>query len=125
MRSSSRMLADTDKKIADLYGMIHPESDPAVTVRAVYVADSNEKIRLILTYPPTAGRNFSKILRTIDSPQLTDEERVSTPVNWTPGEPVIIFPALSEEEANERFPQRWKRLTLYLRFVQLSNERTR
>ncbi|MEO9630144.1 MAG: redoxin domain-containing protein, partial [Sulfitobacter sp.] len=72
------MLADADRKIADLYGMIHPEIDPAVTVRAVYVVDSNKKIRLILTYPPTAGRNFAEILRTIDSLQLTDEERVST-----------------------------------------------
>ncbi|MEP0315657.1 peroxiredoxin [Hyphomonas sp.] len=119
------MLADADRKIADLYGMIHPEIDPAVTVRAVYVVDSNKKIRLILTYPPTAGRNFAEILRTIDSLQLTDEERVSTPVDWTPGEPVIISPALSDEEANERFPQGWKALKPYLRIVQLPNERTR
>lgn len=119
------MLADADRKIADLYGMIHPESDPAVTVRAVYVVDSNKKIRLILTYPPTAGRNFAEILRTIDSLQLTDEESVSTPVNWTPGEPVIISAALSDEEANERFPQGWKALKPYLRIVQLPNERTR
>ena len=119
------MLADADRKIADLYGMIHPESDPALTVRAVYVVDSNKKIRLILTYPPTAGRNFAEILRTIDSLQLTDKERVSTPVNWTPGEPVIISPALSDEEANERFPQGWKAFKPYLRIVQLPNERTR
>jgi alkyl hydroperoxide reductase subunit AhpC len=88
-------------------------------VRAVYVIDPNKKIRLILTYPPSAGRNFQEILRTIDSLQLTDGEKVSTPVNWTPGQPVIISPSLSTEQAKERFPQGWKELKPYLRMVQL------
>jgi alkyl hydroperoxide reductase subunit AhpC len=113
------MLADPDKKVATLYGMIHPEADPTVTVRAVYVIDPAKKIRLILTYPPSAGRNFAEILRTIDSLQLTDGQKVATPVNWQPGQPVIIVPSLGKEEAKARFPQGWKELKPYLRVVQL------
>jgi alkyl hydroperoxide reductase subunit AhpC len=113
------LIADVGGKVASLYGMIHPESDPNVTVRAVYVIDPNKKIRLSLTYPPSAGRNFAEILRTIDSLQLTDGEKVSTPVNWVPGEPVIISPSLSNEQAKERFPPGWKELRPYLRVVQL------
>jgi alkyl hydroperoxide reductase subunit AhpC len=115
------MLADTDKKVANLYGMIHAATDPNVTVRAVYVIDPNKKIRLSLTYPPSAGRNFSEILRAIDSLQLTDNQKVSTPVNWQPGQPVIISPSLSDEQAKERFPQGWKELRPYLRMVQLQD----
>ena len=115
------MLADSDKKVATLYGMIHEETDPTVTVRAVYVIDPNKKVRLTLTYPPSAGRNFSEILRAIDSLQLTDNEKVSTPVNWVPGEPVIISPSLTEEQARERFPQGWKELKPYLRMVELTS----
>jgi alkyl hydroperoxide reductase subunit AhpC len=114
------MIADADKKVANLYGMIHPDSDPALTVRAVYVIDPSKKIRLILTYPPSAGRNFAEILRTIDSLQLTDGEKVATPVNWQPGQPVIIVPSLSNDDAKARFPQGWKELKPYLRVVQLA-----
>lgn len=114
------MLADTDKKVANLYGMIHAETDPTVTVRAVYVIDPNKKVRLSLTYPPSAGRNFAEILRAIDSLQLTDSQKVSTPVNWEPGQPVIISPALSDDDAKKRFPQGWKELKPYLRVVQLA-----
>jgi alkyl hydroperoxide reductase subunit AhpC len=114
------MIADNDKKVANLYGMIHAATDPTVTVRAVYVVDPNKKIRLILTYPPSAGRNFAEILRSIDSLQLTDNEKVSTPVNWEPGQPVIISPSLTTEQAKERFPQGWKELRPYLRMVQLA-----
>jgi hypothetical protein len=103
----------------NLYGMIHPDSDPSVTARAVYVVDPQKKIRLILTYPPGAGRNFQEILRSIDSLQLTDREKVSTPVNWQPGQPVIISPSVSNEQAKTRFPQGWKELKPYLRIVQL------
>src|SRR3546814_238239 len=92
------MIADDDKKVSALYEMIHPDSDPTYTVRAVYVIDPNKKIRLILTYPPSAGRNFAEILRAINSLQLTDGEKVSTPVNWEPGQPVIIR---SEEHTSE------------------------
>ena len=116
------MLADADKKVSNLYGMIHPESDPALTVRSVYVIDPAKKIRLILTYPPSAGRNFAEILRTIDSLQLTDREKVATPVNWQPGQPVIIVPSLTDAQAKERFPQGWKQLRPYLRVVQLADK---
>lgn len=114
------LIADADGKVALLYGLIHPDTDPNVTVRAVYVIDSNKKIRLILTYPPSAGRNFAEILRAIDSLQLTDSEKVSTPVNWEPGQPVIIAPSLSDEQARARFPQGWKEVRPYLRIVDLS-----
>lgn len=113
------ILADADQKVATLYGMIHPESDPTLTVRAVYVIDPAKKIRLILTYPPSAGRNFEEILRTIDSLQLTDREKVATPVNWRRGEPVIIVPSLSDEDAKIRFPQGWETQKPYLRVVRL------
>ena len=114
------MLADQDRKVAALYGMIHPETDASVTVRSVFVIDPNKKIRLILIYPPSAGRNFGEILRTIDSLQLTDTQKVSTPVNWEPGQPVIISPAVTDEQAKERFPQGWKELRPYLRMVELA-----
>ena len=114
------MLADHDKRVAGLYGMIHPETDASVTVRSVFVIDPNKKIRLMLTYPPSAGRNFSEILRTIDSLQLTDNQKVSTPVNWEPGQPVIISPSLTDAQAKERFPQGWKELRPYLRVVELA-----
>lgn len=114
------MLADNDKRVAGLYGMIHPETDAAVTVRSVFVVDPAKKIRLMLTYPPSAGRNFGEILRTIDSLQLTDTQKVSTPVNWEPGQPVIISPSLTDEQARERFPQGWKELRPYLRVVELA-----
>ena len=113
------ILADADQKVSSLYGMIHPESDPTLTVRAVYVIDPNKRIRLILTYPPSAGRNFVEILRAIDSLQLTDNEKVATPVNWKKGEPVIIVPSLSDAQAKDRFPQGWQTLKPYLRVVQL------
>lgn len=114
------MVADIDAKVANLYGMIHPETDPTATVRPLFVIDPNKKIRLILTYPPSAGRNFAEVLRTIDSLQLTDRQKVSAPVNWEPGERVIISPTLTDEQARERFPQGWETLRPYLRMVQLS-----
>jgi alkyl hydroperoxide reductase subunit AhpC len=113
------ILGDADQKVSSLYGMIHPESDATLTVRAVYVVDPNKKIRLILTYPPSAGRNFQEILRTIDSLQLTDNEKVATPVNWRQGDPVIIVPSLSDEDAKARFPQGWETQKPYLRVVRL------
>jgi alkyl hydroperoxide reductase subunit AhpC len=99
--------------------MIHPQSDPAVTVRSVFVIDPLKKVRLILTYPPSAGRNFAEVLRTIDSLQLTDRRSVATPVNWQPGQPVIVSPNLSNEEAARQFPQGYKTLKPYLRIVDL------
>ncbi len=114
------VLADADRKVSELYGMIHPAADPAVTVRTVFVIDPAKKVRLMLTYPPSTGRNFREILRTIDSLQLTDAHKVATPVNWEQGEPVIIVPSLSDAEAKQRFPQGWKTLKPYLRVVDLA-----
>lgn len=113
------LLADADKRVANLYGMIHPDSDPAVTVRAVFLIDPSKRIRLILIYPPSAGRNFAEIVRAIDSVQTGDRAKVSTPVNWEPGKPAIISPALTNEQAKERFPQGWQELRPYLRMVDL------
>ncbi len=111
------IIADHDKKVSDLYGFIHPEADPAVTVRSVFVIDPNKKVRLIITYPPSTGRNFQEILRVVDSLQLTDNHKVATPVNWKDGDDVIIVPSLSDEDAKTRFPEGWKTLKPYLRVV--------
>jgi alkyl hydroperoxide reductase subunit AhpC len=111
------IVADPDRKVADLYGMIHPAHDQVHTVRTVFVIDPKKTIRLLITYPQTTGRNFDEILRVIDSLQLTDSHKVATPVNWQQGEEVIIVPAVSDDEARTRFPQGWKALTPYLRLT--------
>lgn len=111
------VIADADKSVSGKYDMIHPEADPAVTVRTVYVIDANKKVRLTLTYPPSTGRNFAEVLRVIDSLQLTDAHKVATPVNWKAGEDVIIVPAVKDDEARERFPEGWKAPKPYLRIV--------
>jgi alkyl hydroperoxide reductase subunit AhpC len=111
------VIADGDKIVSALYGMIHPAADPALTVRSVFVIDPNKKVRLTLTYPPSTGRNFAEILRVIDSLQLTDAHKVATPVNWQYGDDVIIVPSLSDEDAKQRFPGGWKTLKPYLRVV--------
>jgi alkyl hydroperoxide reductase subunit AhpC len=116
------MLADADRKVSGLYDMVHPEADPLLTVRSVFVIDPNKKIRLILVYPPSTGRNFQEILRAIDSLQLTDKHKVATPVNWQQGQPAIIVPSLSNEDAKLRFPQGWKELKPYLRIVELPKD---
>jgi thioredoxin-dependent peroxiredoxin len=113
------IIADADQTVSKLYDMVHPLADPTVTVRTVFVIDPAKKVRLTMTYPPSAGRNFLEILRAVDSLQLTDREKVSTPVNWNPGEPVIIAPSLSDADAKARFPQGWKTLKPYLRVVEL------
>ncbi|MEX0950721.1 MAG: peroxiredoxin, partial [Gammaproteobacteria bacterium] len=108
------MIADPDRKVADLYGMIHPNASDTLTVRSVFIIDPNKKIRLTMTYPASAGRNFNEILRVIDSLQLTDKHKVATPVNWQPGDDCIIVPAVSDEDAKQLFPQGWKTLKPYL-----------
>lgn len=115
------MIADPDGRVSALYDMIHPDSDPNVTVRSVFVIDPAKKVRLILTYPPSTGRNFDEILRAIDSLQLTDARSIATPVNWAPGEAVVISPKMSEEEAARQFPQGYKTLKPYLRIVDLQS----
>jgi alkyl hydroperoxide reductase subunit AhpC len=111
------IVADPDRKVARLYGMIHPKHDEVYTVRTVFVIDPQKKIRLTITYPQTAGRNFDEILRVIDSLQLTDGYSVSTPVNWKPGEDVIIVPSVTDEAAKTKFPKGWKALKPYLRLT--------
>jgi thioredoxin-dependent peroxiredoxin len=111
------IIADPQKKVAALYDMMHPAHDEVFTVRTVFVIDPAKKIRLMITYPQTTGRNFDEILRVIDSLQLTDKHRVATPVNWKQGEDVIIVPAVSDEEAKKKFPNGWKALKPYLRLT--------
>ena len=113
------MISDADRTVSTLYGMIHPEADAALTVRSVFVIDPGKKVRLTLTYPPSAGRNFPEILRVIDSLQLSDAHKVATPVNWQPGDPAIIMGSVSDAEAKERFPQGWDAKKPYLRVVDL------
>jgi len=109
------LIADPDREIADLYGMIHPQADDTLTVRSVFVIGSDKKVKLTLTYPASTGRNFEEILRVIDSLQLTADHSVATPVNWQHGEDVIIVPSLSDEEAREKFPKGWETVKPYLR----------
>jgi thioredoxin-dependent peroxiredoxin len=111
------IIADPERKVANMFGMMHPAHDEVYTVRTVFVIDPAKKIRLMITYPQTTGRNFDEILRVIDSLQLTDGFKVATPVNWKPGEDVIIVPAVSDDEARGRFPKGWKTLKPYLRLT--------
>ena len=111
------LLADADRKVSDLYGMIHPNANDTLTVRSVFVIDPNKKLRLTITYPAATGRNFDEILRVIDSLQLTDKNKVATPVNWKHGEDCIIVPSLSNDDAKKLFPDGWKELKPYLRLV--------
>lgn len=111
------VIADADKKVADLYEMIHPNANDTFTVRSVFVIGPDKKVKLTLTYPASTGRNFPEILRVIDSLQLTAKYSVATPVNWKDGDDVIIVPAVSDEAAKEKFPGGWKTLKPYLRIV--------
>lgn len=111
------LLADADRSVSKLYGMLHPNASDTLTVRSVFVIDPEKKVRLTLTYPASTGRNFAEILRTIDSLQLTDKHNVATPVDWVQGDDVIIVPSLSDDEAKERFPKGWRALKPYLRIT--------
>lgn len=109
------MIADPDKTVADLYGMIHPNANDTATVRSVFIIGPDKKVKLLLTYPASTGRNFDEILRVIDSLQLTAKHKVATPADWKQGDDVIITPAVSDEEARERFPDGWEAKKPYLR----------
>ena len=111
------LIADPDRKIAGLYGMIHPKADDTLTVRSVFVIGPDKKLKLTLTYPASTGRNFEEILRAIDSLQLTAVYSVATPSDWKRGEDVIIVPSLSDDQARKKFPGGWKALKPYLRLV--------
>jgi thioredoxin-dependent peroxiredoxin len=116
------ILADPDKKVSDLYDMIHPNANAKVTVRTVFVIDPNKKLRLSLTYPPSAGRNFDEILRVIDSLQLTDNYSVATPADWKDGDDVVVVPTIPTEEARQKFPKGVTELKPYLRVTPQPNK---
>lgn len=111
------LIADSDRKVADAYDMIHPSANDTFTVRSVFVVGPDKKVKLTLTYPASTGRNFDEILRVIDSLQLTAKHKVATPANWKDGEEVIIVPAVSDADAKTQFPEGWKALKPYLRLV--------
>lgn len=111
------ILADDDKKVSDLYGMIHPNANAKLTVRTVFVIDPQKKLRLTITYPPSTGRNFQEILRVIDSLQLTDNYSVATPVNWKDGDDVVVVPSIPTEEAKQKFPKGVTEIRPYLRMT--------
>ncbi|WP_226390590.1 peroxiredoxin [Penaeicola halotolerans] len=113
------ILADSDRKVATLYDMIHPQATEKTTVRSVFIIDPNKKIRLTLTYPASTGRNFNELLRVIDSLQLTDNRKVATPADWEHGKDVVILPSVSNEEANKLFPQGYDTKKPYLRTTKL------
>ena len=116
------LLADADRKVAELYDMIHPGADATTTVRSVFVIDPKKKLRLTLTYPAPTGRNFDELLRVIDSLQLTDNEKVATPANWKDGDDVVILPSISNEDADKLFPKGYKELKPYLRMTPQPNK---
>ncbi|HYC45222.1 MAG TPA: peroxiredoxin [Burkholderiales bacterium] len=120
------IIGDADLKVAKLYDMIHPNAAAKVegrtavdnaTIRSVFLIGPDKKIKCMLTYPMSTGRNFDEVLRVLDSLQLTAKHNVATPVNWKPGEDVIIPPAVSDEQAKQKYPGGWKTLKPYLRVV--------
>jgi alkyl hydroperoxide reductase subunit AhpC len=116
------ILGDGDKKVAKLYDMIHPEWNDTLTVRSVFIIDPNKKIRTIITYPASTGRNFTEILRVIDSLQLTDSHKVATPVDWKDGDECVIVPAITDPaEIKQRFPKGHRELKPYLRMTPQPN----
>ncbi len=111
------LIADEDLRVSTLYGMIHPNAAAAETVRAVFVIGADKRVKLMITYPATTGRNFEEILRVIDSLQLTEDFDVATPVNWSYGDDVIIIPALTDKQAREQFPAGWDNVRPYMRVI--------
>jgi alkyl hydroperoxide reductase subunit AhpC len=116
------IIADEDKEVANLYDMIHPNADDTLTVRSVYIIGTDKKIKLILTYPASTGRNFDEILRVIDSLQLTAEYKVATPANWKDGDDVVISPAIKDEDIPAKFPKGFQRIKDYLRMTPQPNK---
>ena len=116
------ILADPDRKVSDLYDMIHPNANNTLTVRSVFVIDPQKKLRLTFTYPASTGRNFDEILRVIDSLQLTDDHSVATPANWTDGGDCVVVPSISTEDAKQRFPKGVTELKPYLRMTPQPNK---
>eukprot|EP01133_Synstelium_polycarpum_P016764 gene16764-19932_t len=111
------IIADADRKVANLYGMIHPNADNTFTARSVYFIDPQHKLRCQITYPASTGRNFDEVLRVFDSLQLTDKHKLATPVDWKSGGDCVIVPSVSDEKAKEMFPDGWNTVRPYLRLV--------
>jgi alkyl hydroperoxide reductase subunit AhpC len=116
------LIADPDKKVADLYDMIHPNANDTLTVRSVFVIGPDKKVKLIITYPASTGRNLDEIIRVIDSLQLTANYQVATPANWNDGDDVIITGAVSDEDAKDKFPKGWTAQKPYLRVTPQPNK---
>ncbi|ABA57806.1 peroxiredoxin [Nitrosococcus oceani] len=117
------IIADADRKVSELYDMIHPGASETVTVRSVYFIDPNKKIRAVITYPPSTGRDFGEILRVIDSLQLTDNYSVATPVDWKDGDDCVIVPSLTDPEVlKEKFPKGYEEIKPYLRMTPQPNK---
>ena len=111
------MIADPDRRISDLYGMIHPNASDTATVRSVFVVGPDKNVKLTLTYPQSTGRNFEEILRVIDSLQLTAKHKVATPAQWQDGDKVIIAGSVSDDQAKEQYPDGWESPKPYIRIV--------
>jgi alkyl hydroperoxide reductase subunit AhpC len=116
------IIGDADRKVADLYDMIHPNANDTLTVRSVFIVDPNKKVKLTLTYPASVGRNVDEIVRVLDSLQLSAQFPVSTPVDWKDGEDVIIAPAVSDDDAREKFPKGFRKVKDYLRYTPQPNK---
>ena len=115
------IIADEDRKISELYDMIHPNASETFTVRSVYIIGPDKTIKLMITYPASTGRNFAELLRVIDSLQLTANHKVATPADWKFGEDVVISPSISNEDANGMFPKGYKEVKPYLRMTPQPN----
>jgi len=117
------ILGDADRKVSNLYGMIHPAANDTLTVRSVFFIDPNKKVRAMITYPASTGRNFDEILRVIDSLQLTDKHSVATPANWKDGDDCVIVPSLQDPEVlKQKFPKGYQALRPYLRMTPQPNK---
>ncbi len=121
-RMNFPILGDADRKVSKLYDMIHPEANDTLTVRSVFVIDPKKRVRAMITYPASTGRNFDELLRVIDSLQLTDNYQVATPANWKDGEDCVIVPSLSDADAKPKFPKGWRALRPYLRLTPQPNK---
>jgi len=119
------IIADHDRKVSQLYDLIHPNANDTLTVRSLFIIDPNKKVRLTITYPASTGRNFDEILRVVDSLQLTDNHKVATPANWQDGDEVVIVPSLKdEEEIRQRFPAGYRAVKPYLRLTPQPNRKS-
>lgn len=116
------IIADDNRKVADLYDMIHPNASETATVRSLFIIGPDRKVKLIITYPASTGRNFNEVLRVIDSLQLTAGHSVATPADWKDGEDVIVVPAISTEDAQKKFPKGVKVIKPYLRYTPQPNK---